>query len=81
MSARQAALGESRPLSPFVFERACCLPVHSLGSGPLLLWSADGNGIVELVDAHSRCTRRPSTASRPDKKYSAVQSVEWLADG
>jgi hypothetical protein len=67
MSAMQAALGASgRPWSLFAFAHACFLPVHSLGSGPLLLiWSAGGIGVVELVGARSRCTR---TVSWPEKK-------------
>jgi hypothetical protein len=74
MSAMQAALGASgRPWSLFAFAHACFLPVHSLGSGPLLLiWSAGRIGVVELgVPAAGA----PGQLADQRKKY----KFEWLA--
>jgi hypothetical protein len=74
MSAMQAALGASgRPWSLFAFAHACFLPVHSLGSGPLLLiWSAGRIGVVELgVPAAGA----PGQLADQRKKYKS----EWLA--
>jgi hypothetical protein len=74
-----AALGASdRPLSPFAFEHACCLPVHSLGSGPLLARSADRIGVVELVGCPQPVHQDAVAVSEPEKKSSAGKR-QWLS--